>query len=122
MNADELLTLERAGWDALCSGTADEFYGRLMTPEALMVLANGQVMTRDEVVAALGGSPAWESYEIADPRVVPIGGDAAALVYVGTGRRGADSPAFVGAMTSVYVRSDGEWKLAVYQQTQVAGS
>ena len=24
---------------------------------------------------------------------------------------------FVGVMTSVYVRHDGEWKLAVYQQT-----
>ena len=50
-------------------------------------------------------------------QTVPVGDDAAALVYVGTGHRDADNPPFVGVMTSVYVRRDGDWKLALYQQT-----
>ena len=36
-----LLELERAGWDSLCNQTGSEYYGELMLPNALMVLANG---------------------------------------------------------------------------------
>ena len=48
---------------------------------------------------------------------MPIGADSAALCYLGTGHRDGDAPSLVGAMTSVYVRRDAEWKLAIYQQT-----
>jgi len=70
--SDELLetleTLERQGWDALCDGTASEFYGSLMTSDGLMVLANGARMTRDDVVTALRGAPTWDGYDLADVR------------------------------------------------------
>lgn len=122
MDETTVLDLERAGWDALCNGTAADFYARTMTPGGLMVLANGEVMTRDEVVAALADAPPWCRYEIGEPRLVPLGADAVALVYLGTAHRDPDDPPFVGAMTSVYVASpgDGEWRLALYQQTAVA--
>jgi Domain of unknown function (DUF4440) len=113
---DELLELERAGWSSLCDGTAADFYGDLMTAEGVMVMANGQVMDRDEVVDALRHSPPWASYSIDDPMVVPVDGDTRALVYTGTGNRD-EGPPFVGVMTSVYVRRNGDWKLALYQQT-----
>ena len=114
---DELIELERAGWASLCDGTGDDYYGRTMTDDGVMVLANGTVMTRDDVVAALGQTPPWASYEMDDVRVVPVGEDSAALVYVGTGHRDSDDPPFVGVMSSVYVKRDGRWKLALYQQT-----
>ncbi len=114
---DELIELEHAGWASLCNGTGGAFYGDLMTDDALMVLANGAVMNRTEVISALEESPPWSAYEIDDVQVVPLGDGAAALVYVGTGHREAGDPPFVGAMTSVYVRRDGGWKLALYQQT-----
>ena len=114
---DELIELERAGWASLCDGTGDDFYGRMMTSDGVMVLANGTVMTRDDVVAALGQAPAWASYEMDDVQVVPLGPDSAALVYVGTGHREGDEPPFVGVMSSVYVRRDDGWGLALYQQT-----
>jgi hypothetical protein len=116
---EELLATERAGWDSLCNGTGDDFYGRTMTGDGVMVLANGQVMTRDEVVSALGQSPPWAAYEMSDVRVVSMGDDVAALVYVGIAHR-RQGDAFTGAMSSVYVRADGEWKLALYQQTPMA--
>lgn len=114
---DDLIELEHAGWASLCNGTGGKFYGELMTDDALMVLANGAVMTRDDVVDALEKSPPWSAYEIDDVQIVPVGDDATALVYVGTGHRDEANPPFVGAMTSVYVRRDGDWKLALYQQT-----
>ena len=49
-----------------------EFYGRTMTADGVMVLTNGSVMTRDDVVAALGQSPPWASYEMDDVRVVSV--------------------------------------------------
>ena len=80
---EELLTLERRGWEALCDGTGAEFYGGLMTPDGVMVLADGTVMGREEVVAALRESPPWAAYEIAGVRTVSTAGDAAVLVYTG---------------------------------------
>jgi hypothetical protein len=114
---DELIELERAGWASLCDGTAADFYGQTMTVDGVMVLANGTVMSRDEVVGALGQAPPWASYRMDDVQVVPIGEDSAALVYIGTGHRNGDDPPFVGIMSSVYVKRDGGWKLALYQQT-----
>ena len=112
-----LLELERRGWDALCDGTAGDFYGSIMTADAVMVLANGAVMDRDAVVSALGAAPPWGRYEIKDERAVPVGTDSAALVYTGVGYQDGDEPAFTGAMCSVYVRVGEEWKLALYTQT-----
>ncbi len=108
--------LERQGWDALCDGTAADFYGRLMTPDAVMVLANGAVLDRAEVVAALAEAPPWASYRLEDLRVVDTGPDSAALVYRGTARRDGQDP-FAALMTSVYVRRGQEWRLALYTQT-----
>ena len=45
-----LLQLERAGWDSLCNQTGSKYYGELMPPNALMVLANGMVLDRGRAV------------------------------------------------------------------------
>ena len=112
----ELRDLERRGWDALCAGTGDRFYGEIMTEDGLMVLANGQTMDRGEVVASLAASPRWTGYEISGERVVPLGAGAAALVYSALAFRG-DEPPFAALMSSVYVREGVDWRLALYQQT-----
>jgi hypothetical protein len=113
---EELLALEKQGWDALCNGTGSDFYGKLMTHDALMVMANGQVMTRQEVVEALRNAPPWEAFEFQDPRTVLVGSEGGAIVYRCTAHRPGAAP-FEGAMSSVYVRMQGEWRLALYQQT-----
>ena len=112
---DELSELENAGWASLCDGTGADFYGSIMTDDGRMVLADGSVMSRDHVMASLGSSPTWASYSIEHPIMIPIGDDAAALVYTGTGKR--DNQTFRGIMTSTYVRRGDGWKLALYQQT-----
>ncbi len=119
---DELLGLEQRGWEALCNQAGDEFYGNLMTTEAVMVLANGQVMSRSEVVAALAKAPPWASFELEDANVVPVGDGSAALVYRAKAYRDAGNPPFECVMTSVYVTDNGDWRLALYQQTPIAQS
>ena len=113
---DILLELERRGWDSLCDGTADGFYADIMTSDGVMVLADGSVMDRGAVVAALGQATPWSSYEIEAARLVGHGSDSAGLVYVGSARRGGGPP-FVATMSSVYVWLDGRWRLTLYQQT-----
>ena len=63
--------------------------------------------------------PAWR--EIRDERFIGIDALNAAVVYTGVGYRDGDRPAFTCAMSSVYHRTQAGWKLALYQQTQLAG-
>ena len=50
-------------------------------------------------------------------QLISIADDTAALVYTGKGWRDGEDEPFVGAMSSVYHRTDDGWKLALYQQT-----
>lgn len=118
LTLDELLQLERRGWDSLCRSEGGAFYGELMTPEAVMVLVNGMVLDRDTVAASLDGAPPWADYRLDDARVIPVGADSAALVYRATATRNGEAP-FTALMTSVYRRVDGEPRLALYQQTTI---
>ncbi|QBE48237.1 nuclear transport factor 2 family protein [Leucobacter triazinivorans] len=116
---DELLAVENAGWRALSESRGGTFYGPLMTAEAVFILVNGAVMTRDDVASSLDGAPGWDSYAIADARLIPVGDDGAALVYRAEATR-ADLPEpFVALMSSVYRRIDGRPRLALYQQTTI---
>lgn len=116
LTLENLAALERRGWDALCSSTGGEHYGDLMTPEGLMILVNGAVLARGHVVASLDGAPAWDSYELTDERLVPLGPGAASFIYRATARRGDEGP-FRALMSSTYVDVDGAARLALYQQT-----
>jgi len=115
-----LLELDRARWDSLCHQTGPEHCGERMLPDALMVLANGIAMDRDMVVSALSESPPWRTYDIGDVRLIEVDNGNAVLVYTATAYREADEPAFVGAMSSAYHRTEAGWKLASYQQTQIS--
>jgi hypothetical protein len=114
---NELLAVERRGWDSLCDGTGADFYGSLMTDDALMVLAHGMILDRAAVVESLGAAPPWQQYELSDARLVVIGSDATALVYSARADRVGQS--FVALMSSIYRQDEDGWRLALYQQTVV---
>lgn len=116
LSLEHLVSLEHQGWIALCESRGGSFYGDTMTEDGLMVLVNGMVLDRDTIASTLDDSPAWDSYEILDPRLVPIGKTAAALVYRAQARRGDEKP-FEALMSSVYSIVKGEPKLVLYQQT-----
>lgn len=118
LDIETLLDLERRGWDSLCGSRGGRFYGELMTPDAVMLLVNGMILDRDLIRSSLDESPPWDRYEITEPRAIPVGSDAAALVYRASAVRGDEEP-FIALMTSVYVMLDGEPRLAVYQQTAI---
>ncbi|MCI2237990.1 nuclear transport factor 2 family protein [Paenibacillus sp. TRM 82003] len=119
LGLERLLSIERRGWDSLCRSEGGTFYGRLMTPDALMVLPNGVVMDRDTIAGSLDGAPPWTSYELEDARVVPVSDRSAALVYTATATREGDAAPFTALMASVYCLLGEEIRLALYQQTTI---
>lgn len=116
---EELLDLEHRGWQSLCDSTGADFYGQIMTGDGVMVLAHGQIFDRQAVIDSLDEAPPWRAYDIADERLIVLSDDHAILVYTGRAYRDGDEPAFIALMSSVYIRQDGAWRLALYQQTTV---
>lgn len=116
---DELLDLEHQGWKSLCNSTGADYYGRIMTSDGAMVLAHGQVFGRQAVINSLNEAPPWRTYDITDERLISLGEDRAILVYTGRAYRDESEPAFIALMSSVYTRHDGNWRLALYQQTPI---
>ena len=121
MAIEELLQLEHRGWEYLCEGTGADFYGQLMTPDAVMVLAHGFVLDRDAVIASLNDAPPWDRYTISDVRLIELSDNTTALVYTARASR-AGEPEFHALMSSVYLRKNGDWRLVLYQQTPIPAS
>lgn len=119
LTLDELFALEHRGWDSLRDSTGGDFYGDLMTAEAVMILVNGMVLDRAMIAASLNDSPPWDSYTLSDPQLVPVGAGAAALVYRASASREGQQAPFVALMTSTYCLDGGQPRLALYQQTAI---
>ena len=118
MPLKHLLELEHDGWRSLCDKSGADFYGKVMTDNALMVLAHGHALDRDAVIQSLNDAPPWHEYEISDERLIKINDDTATLVYIGRARR-PDAPEFRALMSSTYTRHPDGWRLALYQQTPI---
>lgn len=113
ITAEELLDLEREGWDALVAGTGGDYYRDAMTEDAVM-FGPGFLVDRDAIAESLAGT-GWDEYELAEPRRVDLGPDAAALVYRARARRGSSEVEL--RMTTSYRRVGGRWLVALHQQS-----
>ena len=115
---ETLIELERAGWEALSTpGAGADFYRKQLTEDALMVFGFG-VLDRGQALEAMASAPPWSSFRIEEPRVLELTGDSAVLTYLAIAQREGEA-AYSGRTTSVYVRSNGSWRMALHQQTPV---
>ena len=117
VSARELVDLERQGWQALSADgdTAAAHYERVLADEVLMLLPGGLVIDdRQAVVESMRGEP-WESFELADARVLALASDAVVVAYRATARRSGST--YAALCNSTYRRTDGRWRLALHQQT-----
>jgi hypothetical protein len=115
----ELLELERAAWKALSTSgeEAAAFYEERLSDRVLMMFPGDLVIDdRDRVIESMQGPP-WDSFEVTDERVLPLGHNAAVVAYKATARR--DGTDYTALFNSTYVRKNGDWKLALHQQTPV---
>lgn len=113
---DELLALERAAWEALSTeGAAGPFYEKTLAKDVLILLPGGMVIDdRQDVVDSMSGAP-WDRYEISEVRVLPLTADSAVVAYRVEADRGDTH--YRALLNSTFVRQDGEWRMALHQQT-----
>lgn len=122
LSLDTLLQLEKQGWESLTKSQGADFYGEIMTRDAVMILVNGMIFDYDTITASLNASEPWDTYEIKQPKLLPISADTATLIYSANASRENDSKPFQATMASTYTLVEGEIKLALYQQTTITHS
>ncbi len=118
--AQELMQLERAGWEALSTSgeEAGRFYAENLAADVLMLLPGGMILDdREAVIESMGGAP-WVSFELTDERVLRLGEGFAVVAYRATAQREGGEP-YSALFNSTYVREDGAWRLALHQQTPI---
>lgn len=111
----ELIEVERRGWEALRTPRGADYYRENLADDALMAFPFG-VLDRQQALEAMERAQPWASFGLSEPRVVELGPDAGVLVYRVTARREGDEP-LEAVMSSTYVRRDGVWRLAFHQQS-----
>ena len=119
MQIEELLALERPGWDSLCSSSGADFFGKLKARDAVTILSHGFILGREAVRAALRDAVPWDCYAISEPRPIALGDDTATLIYRARAQRG-QKPPFTALMSSTYRSVNGRVCLVIYQQTPVS--
>lgn len=114
---DELVELERQGWEALSSeGNAGrEFYASVLREDAVMLFPGGMRLEgREQILQSLGTQP-WQTFQLEEPRAISLSRNAATLIYRVKAQRKGSGP-YAALISSTYVNEKG-WKLAVHQQT-----
>jgi hypothetical protein len=93
-----------------------DVYRQRLTDDALMVFP-GMVLTKPQTVDSIVAAPRWTSVSFSDQRLVRLAEDAVALIYHASGSREGDETPYSARVSSVYVRREGEWRLALHQQS-----
>ncbi|WNB85542.1 DUF4440 domain-containing protein [Cellulomonas sp. ATA003] len=113
----DVVTLERAGWEALSTGPAEAtaFYDAVLAATAVMLLPGGLVLTdRAQVIASMSGPP-WSSHRLSDVTVLEPAPGTALVHYAARATRG--DVEYAALCASLYVRQHGTWRLVSHQQT-----
>lgn len=118
---DELLEIEKKLWTNNAA-----FYESALTADAMLVFAETGVITRDTAVAAIVTEKAegrrWAEVHFYDVRSVRLADDVALLNYRVAARWENETSMTWALATSLYVQSEGRWKLKFHQQTPAAAS
>jgi hypothetical protein len=117
--ADTLEELERAQWEALKSvPEAVAFYSEFLTEDSRMAVPYG-IGDRDRVIGSLETPHVILDFELKNTHVIKLSEDSGLIVYrMIQNRRGMEP--FEAAISTVYVRREGRWRIAFHQQTPMA--
>ena len=112
----ELLEVEEEFWQA--AGDRER-YATNLAADAIHVFPGWGVAEREAVLCGVAEAEPWKTFSIDDPDVLILSDESAALVYRTRAQR-VNEPPYEAAITSVYRRCDGSWKLALHQQTPLS--
>ena len=107
--------LERAFWSEGAS-----FHDRYLALDALMIFPDpAGIMHRAAALRGLKAAPRWSNLRFSYQRIVYPGEDAAIVAYDITADR-AGLAGYSARCSSMYVRVNGEWRLAAHHQSPLA--
>lgn len=103
--------------DAIAAGDV-AFFEENLTEDALLIFPGpGNTYTKAQCVALMGDHPPYTKYDIADQRVVHVGGDTAVLTHRATVSQPEWTTPRQIMVSSVLTKVDGAWRLALHQWT-----
>lgn len=107
----DLVSIERSLWTE-----GPDAYHRHLDDRCLVAFTEmAGVSTRAEVAETVSEGPRWRDVDIEVRGMIEPTSDCVILTYEGTAARGEER--YQALVSSVYVRRDGDWKLAFHQQT-----
>jgi ketosteroid isomerase-like protein len=96
------------------------FFERNITDDALLIFPGpNNTYTKAQCVATMGDHPPYIKYDVADQRVVHVSGDTAVLTHQATVLQPGWAEARTVVVSTVMVKVDGSWRVALHQWTQV---
>lgn len=114
--AEDIVEIEIRQWEALRSPhSAKAYYDEYFTGDALMATPVG-IDDRANLLKEIEASPVITDYDIRDPRIMVLGENVGAIVYIMTQFRDGHEP-FDAAICSIFARDGGRWRMAYHQQT-----
>jgi hypothetical protein len=81
----------------------------------------GEIDSKAHTMESIAREPRWTSVDFTDQQLVQLSPDTVALIYRASGSRGREEPPYPALASSVYVKRDGDWKLALHQQSPESG-
>jgi hypothetical protein len=116
--AQQLLEVERKLWR-----NDVKLYRDNLVEEALLVFPETGVISRDFALDAIrienSAGSRWAEVDITDVRALPLVPDVAVLTYRVTARWERETTAMTALASSVYLRRNGGWKVALHQQSPI---
>jgi hypothetical protein len=116
-HVDELIELERAGWQALATPgrAAGDFYAGVLDHDVQMLFPGGMTIDdRDDVLDSMD-EPSWDDFALDDLRVRHLTADTGVVSYRARASRGDQQ--YHALVASTYIRRADGWKLALHQHT-----
>jgi len=107
---EQILEIEKGFWE---QANDPEFYSEHIADNALTVMDSMGVIEKQQAVEMSAKAKPFQNVEMKDMVLKQIGPDCVALTYHGQGKPEGSSEPYLGSITSVYLRQDGHWKLAV---------
>jgi Domain of unknown function (DUF4440) len=96
-------------------------YAKHLSGDVVHVFPGWGIVERDPALEGVRTARPWQDVVLEQMRVVPLGKDGAAVVYEARARRSSQGE-YTAAVTSVYRREGGHWRLVIHQQTPLGGT
>jgi hypothetical protein len=116
--AEQLLDVERRLWK-----NDVDLYRDNLVEDALLVFPETGVIDRTFALDAIrienSAGSRWADVNFEDVRALPLVPDAAVLTYRVTARWAHEATEMTALASSVYVRRNGGWKVALHQQSPI---